>query len=121
MAKVLVVEDEPQLLQNISSILDLFGFTVIQATNGKHGLAAAIEHQPDIIVCDVMMDEMNGFELLEQLKLTTATETIPFVFLSARADIIDKEKGILQGANAYLTKPFNSKELVSTINSLLAK
>jgi CheY-like chemotaxis protein len=119
MAKVLVVEDEPQLLQNISSILDLFGFTVLQATNGKHGLAEALQHIPDIILSDVMMDEMNGFELLEQLKLNPITANIPFVFLSARADIIDKDKGMNEGANAYLTKPFNSKELVSTINRIL--
>jgi len=118
---VLVVEDEHLLLQNITSILGLYGFNTLKAVNGIEGLQQAINNKPDIIVCDVMMEQMDGFELLSKLQEDVLTQNIPFIFLTARADVIDKKRGIDAGAKAYLTKPFSGKELVSVINQYLVK
>jgi len=116
---ILVVEDEPMLLQNISSILEMMGYFVLKATNGNEGFETANTHLPELIICDVMMDGMNGFELLEKIKQQPKLANIPFVFLSARADINDKQMGINGGANAYLTKPFQVKELLNTVQKFI--
>lgn len=112
---VLVIEDEENLLQNISSILDLYGFTVLQASNGEQGLQLA-NKLPNIIVCDVMMEGLNGFDVIKQLRSNPATQHIPFIFLTALVDVNEKEKGMALGAQAYLTKPFVTKDLVKAIN-----
>ncbi len=112
---VLVIEDEENLLQNISSILGLCGFTVLQASNGEQGLVLASE-LPNIIVCDVMMEGLNGFDVITQLRSNPATQHIPFIFLTAWADVNDKEKGMALGAQAYLTKPFVARDLVKAVN-----
>lgn len=112
---VLVIEDEENLLQNISSILGLFGFTVLQASNGEQGLVLA-NKLPNIIVCDVMMEGINGFDVITQLRSNPATQHIPFIFLTAWADVSDKEKGMALGAQAYLTKPFVARDLVKAVN-----
>lgn len=112
---VLVIEDEENLLQNISSILGLYGFRVLQASNGEQGLTLANE-QPNIIVCDVMMEGLNGFDVISQVRNNPATQHIPFIFLTAWADVNEKEKGMALGAQAYLTKPFVAKDLVKAIN-----
>lgn len=112
---VLVIEDEVNLLQNISSILGLYGFKVLQASNGEQGLTLANE-LPNIIVSDVMMEGLNGFDVISQVRSNPATQHIPFIFLTAWADVNDKEKGMALGAQAYLTKPFVAKDLVKVIN-----
>ncbi len=112
---VLVIEDDANLLQNISSILSLYGYTVMQASNGLQGLLLA-EQQPNIIVCDVMMENLNGFTVLTKLRSNPQTQHIPFIFLTAWADVNEKEKGMVLGAQAYITKPFVAKQLVQTIN-----
>jgi CheY-like chemotaxis protein len=112
---VLVIEDEVNLLQNISSILGLYGFSVLQANNGEQGLALANE-LPNIIVCDIMMEGLSGFDVITQVRGNPATQHIPFIFLTAWADVNEKEKGLALGAQAYLTKPFVAKDLVKAIN-----
>ena len=116
---ILVVEDEPMLLQNISSILELYGFKTLQATSGFEGMNQAIANIPDLIVCDVMMEGMSGFEMIEKVRSTPAIQSIPFIFLTAWADVNDKNKGMQAGAQAYLTKPFVAKDLVKTINTFI--
>ncbi len=116
---ILVVEDEPMLLQNISSILELYGFKTLQATSGFEGMNQAIANMPDLIVCDVMMEGMSGFEMIEKVRSTPAIQSIPFIFLTAWADVNDKNKGMQAGAQAYLTKPFVAKDLVKTINTFI--
>ena len=113
--KVLIIEDEANLLQNISSILGLYGFNVLQASSGEQGIALA-NKLPNIIVCDVMMEGLNGFDVITQIRANTATQHIPFIFLTAWADVNEKEKGLALGAQAYLTKPFVAKDLVKVIN-----
>lgn len=116
---ILVVEDEPTLLQNISSILELYGFKTLQASSGIEGMKQLQTNQPDLIVCDVMMQGMNGFEMIAQVRANPAIQSIPFIFLTAWADVNDKNKGMDAGAQAYLTKPFAAKELVKTINTFI--
>lgn len=112
---VLIIEDEANLLQNITSILSLYGFATLGAANGAAGIELALAHLPNIIICDVMMENMNGFEVIAQLRSNPATQDIPFIFLTAWADVNEKEKGIAAGAQAYLTKPFVAKDLVKAI------
>ena len=116
---ILVIEDDENLLKNISTVLELYGFTVLKAASGLAGIQQAINNQPNLIICDVMMEGMNGFEVIAQIRSNPITQTIPFIFLTAWADVTDKLKGIQAGAQAYLTKPFVAKELVNTITTFI--
>jgi two-component system, sensor histidine kinase and response regulator len=116
---ILVVEDELLLLQNIVSILEFNGFNTLKASNVMDAISIATTNIPHLILSDVMMEKVDGFELLKMIKENELTKNIPFIFLSALADISDKNKGISAGANAYLTKPFSGKELIKTINQYL--
>ena len=116
---ILVIEDDENLLKNISIVLELYGFTVLKAASGLAGVQQAITNLPNLIICDVMMEGMNGFEVISQIRSNTITQTIPFIFLTAWADVTDKLKGIEAGAQAYLTKPFIAKDLVNTIKTFI--
>ena len=116
---ILVVEDELLLLQNIVSILEFNGFNTLKASNAMDAISLAKNNIPHLILSDVMMEKVDGFELLRMIKDNESTKNIPFIFLSALADIADKNKGISAGANTYLTKPFSGKELIKTINQYL--
>ena len=116
---ILVIEDDANLLKNISTVLELYGFTVLKAASGLAGIQQAITNLPNLIICDVMMEGMNGFEVIVQIRNNPITQTIPFIFLTAWADVTDKLKGIEAGAQAYLTKPFIAKDLVNTINTFI--
>ena len=116
---ILVIEDDANLLKNISTVLELYGFTVLKAASGLAGIQQAITNLPNLIICDVMMEGMNGFEVIAQIRNNPITQTIPFIFLTAWADVTDKLKGIEAGAQAYLTKPFIAKDLVNTINTFI--
>jgi len=118
---VLVVEDEVMLLQNIVSILEFSGFNPLKASNVADGYAVATANIPDLIISDVMMEKVDGFELLRLIKENESTKNIPFIFLSALADVADKKKGIEAGATTYLTKPFSVKELIKVVNQYLSK
>ncbi len=116
---ILVVEDELFLLEITTSILQLYGFATLTATNATEGLQVLAETKPDLILSDVMMGEIDGFQFIKMLKENPLHQDIPVIFLTALADIVDKNKGMAVGAQAYITKPFNGKELVNTINRLL--
>ncbi len=116
---VLVIEDEVAILNNICTILQISGYTCIKASNGAIGLEALSTNNPNIILCDVMMPEMDGFEVLKNVRGNTATQTTPFCFLSARADVVDIDYGLSLGANGYITKPFSAKDLIETVGRLL--
>ncbi len=117
---VLVIEDELAILNNICTILQISGYNCIKAINGKDGLLQLETHKPQLILCDVMMPEMDGFEVLKKVKENSLTALIPFCFLSARADVIDIDFGLSTGANGYITKPFLAKDLLQTISKLLS-
>lgn len=121
MTKLLIIEDDIVLRDNTAELLELSGFTVVKAANGKEGLKLARTELPDIIVCDIMMPELDGYEVLHELSKNKKTKFIPFIFLSAKTEHQDVRKGMNMGADDYITKPFSEDELVSAIKSRLAK
>ncbi|WP_370391683.1 response regulator [uncultured Winogradskyella sp.] len=121
MTKILIIEDDIVLRDNTAELLELSDFDVIKASNGKEGLKLAKTQMPDIIVCDIMMPQMDGYEVLEELAKNTKTKYIPFIFLSAKTEHQDIRKGMNMGADDYITKPFTEDELISAIKSRLAK
>ncbi|WP_029037655.1 response regulator [Salinimicrobium xinjiangense] len=121
MKKVLFIEDDTVVRENTAELLELAEYEVITAANGKSGLGIAKQELPDIIICDIMMPEMDGYGVLENLAQDPATRHIPFIFLSAKTEHKDIRRGMDLGADDYLTKPFEEEELISAIESRLAK
>ncbi|AFY85175.1 EAL domain-containing response regulator [Oscillatoria acuminata] len=121
MKKILVIEDEELVRNNIVEILDTVDFRVIGASNGGIGVQLAEEHLPDLILCDVMMPELDGYGVLAALRNNPVTATIPFIFLTAKGDKTDIRQGMNLGADDYLTKPFRRKELLGAIEARLIK
>jgi two-component system, sensor histidine kinase and response regulator len=121
MKKILVIEDEQFIRENIVEILEASDFDVYSAPNGKEGVTLALERLPDLILCDVMMPELDGHGVLETLRKNPATATTPFIFLTARANSSDLRAGMNLGADDYLTKPFRVPELLSAVTARLAK
>lgn len=115
MSKILVIEDEEPVRENILEILENEGFDAIAAENGSIGLYLAQEKLPDLILCDVLMPELDGYGVLNALRSESKTATIPFMFLSAKTAKMDLQHGINLGANAYLKKPFTLDELLVAI------
>jgi two-component system, OmpR family, alkaline phosphatase synthesis response regulator PhoP len=121
MTKILVIEDEVSVRENLVDLLEASDYEVICAENGFLGAVWAFEHVPDLIVCDVTMPEVDGHEVLEALRQNVTTATIPFIFLTAMADPQSIRKGMELGADDYLTKPFESLDLLKAIEVKLAK
>ncbi len=118
---ILVIEDNNDVRENIAEILELSSYEVLQAANGKVGADMAIQHSPDLILCDVMMPELDGFGVLRILNRNPKTMDIPFMFLTAKAEKEDFRKGMTLGADDYITKPFDDVELLDTIEMRLIK
>src|ERR1700749_2614706 len=119
--KVLILEDNNDIRENIVEILELANYSVFAAYNGKTGVDLAIKHTPDIILCDIMMPELDGYGVLYMLNKNPATAAIPFIFLTAKAERLDLRKGMEMGADDYLTKPFDDIELLNAVESRLKK
>ncbi|RRO24047.1 response regulator [Flavobacteriaceae bacterium 14752] len=119
--KVLLIEDDMTVRENTAEILELSDYEVQTASDGLKGVEEANRFKPDIIVCDIMMPELDGYGVLESLSKDSQTQFIPFIFLSAKTDHKDIRKGMDLGADDYLTKPFEEDELISAIESRLAK
>ena len=120
MARILVAEDERYILRMLSIKLEGMGHEVITAEDGGAALERAMEEIPDLILLDVMMPVMNGFEVLNRLKGTEQTKNIPVIFVTAMGSERDMAAGIEAGAADYVTKPFNFGELTASINYALA-
>ncbi|WP_458626109.1 response regulator [Winogradskyella sp. PC D3.3] len=121
MKTVLIIEDDTVLRENTTELLELSNYNVISAFDGISGVKMAKEQLPDIIVCDIMMPGLDGYETLKILAQHEATKCIPFIFLSAKTEVRDVRKGMSMGADDYITKPFNEDELISAIESRIAK
>ena len=121
MKTVLLVEDDTALRENTAELLELSNYRVLTAANGRVGIEKAKEAHPDIIVCDILMPEVDGYKVLETLSKDPKTSHIPFVFLSAKTEHKEVRKGMDMGADDYLTKPFSEDELLSALESRLAK
>ncbi len=121
MKTILLIEDNADLRENTAELLEESNYKIITAENGKIGIELAINHLPDLIICDIMMPELDGYEVLEILSKNPLTETIPFVFLTARSENSDLRKGMSLGADDYITKPFKEVELIEAIETRLRK
>ena len=119
-SRVLVIDDETPIRDNLVRFLRLEGYQVLDAADGAAGLAAALHDTPDLILCDVMMPRMTGFEVLAQLQASAAHRHIPLIFLSASAEPEKLEEGLRMGARNYVTKPFNLAVLRQLMADLLA-
>jgi two-component system alkaline phosphatase synthesis response regulator PhoP len=119
MDKILLVEDEIAILELLRYNLEKEGYTVFCAADGKQGLALAKSHKPDLIILDLMLPLLDGYEFCKILRADKETAFMPVMILSARSDIIDKVIGLELGADDYLTKPFNPRELTARVKARL--
>lgn len=119
--KILVIEDEESVRATLIDLLEMESFESIAAPNGRIGIQLAQDHQPDLILCDVSMPELDGFSVLEQLRQNPKTAGIPLIFLTARSTPIDVRQGMRLGADDYLIKPFSQVDLLEAIATRLAK
>jgi len=121
MKKILVIEDNNDVRENIEEILELANYEVITGENGKIGVALAQKGKPDLIICDIMMPELDGYGVLHILSKNPVTARIPFVFLTAKSEKEDFRKGMTLGADDYLIKPFDDIELLDAVETRLKK
>lgn len=121
MKNVLIIEDNQDVRENMAELLELENYVVRTAEDGEKGIEIARLLKPDIIICDIMMPKMNGYDVLLRLREDKTTASIPFVFLTAKTERIDVRKGMNLGADDYLIKPFEESELIAVIASRLKK
>ena len=121
MPKILIIEDEEAVRENILDLLEAENFETIAAANGRIGVHLAISEVPDLILCDMMMPELDGYGVLTALRQDPSTATIPFIFLTAKSAKSDFRQGMNMGADDYITKPFTRAELLSAIINRLEK
>jgi CheY-like chemotaxis protein len=119
--QILIIDDESSIRANVVRFLRLEGYAVREAANGLAGLASIGESRPDLVLCDVMMPEMDGFSVLAKLREDPLTAKIPFIFLTASVEQDDQRFGLALGANAYLSKPFNLAELLTLVRNKLVQ
>jgi DNA-binding response OmpR family regulator len=121
MKKILLIEDNPEVRENTGEILSLANYQVVAAENGKIGVELAQKEKPDLIICDIMMPELDGYGVLHILSKNEQTANIPFIFLTAKTEKTDVRKGMNLGADDYLTKPFDDTDLLNAIEARLRK
>lgn len=121
MKKVLVIEDETPVRENLVDLLDLEGYAPIAAQDGEEGLRLAMENRPDVIICDISMPRMNGFEVLDRINQDPMMCAVPFIILTARSDREDQRRGMNLGADDYIVKPFTIDEVLNSIQARLMK
>lgn len=119
--KVLIIEDNDDIREGTAEILELAGYQTFTAKHGKAGVEMALLHLPDIILCDIMMPELDGYGVLYLLNKNLETASIPFIFITAKSERADMRKGMEMGADDYLTKPFDDIELFKAIESRFKK
>lgn len=119
--RILVVDDEPEAVELVEFNLKQAGYTVTTAADGAEALKKARSQPPDLIVLDVMLPEMDGFEICKTLRLEAVTSKLPIIMLTAKAAEIDRVLGLELGADDYLTKPFSPRELLLRIKKILAR
>lgn len=118
---ILIIEDNDDIRENTCELLELEGYRVLAADNGKTGLILAKENKPDVILCDIMMPEADGYEVFNALKDDPDTSSIPFVFLTASVEKKAVETGFGMGAKGYIQKPFDPQELFEVITNCLTE
>ena len=121
MNTILLIEDNLEVRENTAEILELANYRVVTAENGKVGVEKALEVRPDLIICDIMMPVLDGYGVLHLLNKNESMRSIPFIFLTAKAERMDFRKGMEMGADDYITKPFTDVELLNSIERRLRK
>src|SRR5258708_3396489 len=121
MKKILVIEDEPEMRRNITTLLRYYDYEPIAAENGREGIAAARREKPDLVLCDVMMPELDGHGVLQALQADATLARIPFIFLTAKGEKDDIRAGMNLGADDYLTKPVANTDLIRAIEARLRR
>jgi CRP/FNR family cyclic AMP-dependent transcriptional regulator len=121
MKKILVIEDNDEVRENTAEILELSNYQVVTASNGKEAVSVALKEKPDLIVCDIMMPQLDGYGVLHLLSKHKETANVPFIFLTAKSEKQDFRKGMELGADDYITKPFEGTELLNAIETRLKK
>ncbi|GAB4314358.1 MAG: hypothetical protein Kow0059_06090 [Candidatus Sumerlaeia bacterium] len=121
MPRILIIEDMPSVREEIAAVLGFEGYEVLEAADGDEGVRLAREALPDVVICDILMPKMSGYEVLEKLRSEESTALIPFIFLTAKTSRADMRQGMTLGADDYLTKPFTADELLGAIQSRLAR
>ncbi len=121
MARILVIEDEPEMRRNLVTILKLEGYSPVSADDGNTGLELARSQKLDLILCDVMMPQRDGFGVLQALRSDPRTSDIPFVFLTAKGEKSDLRSGMNSGADDYLTKPVSRADLLNAVKARLTR
>lgn len=121
MKKILLIEDNDNIRNNTAEILELSNYEVIVAEDGKTGIEKAIEHKPDLIICDIMMPGLDGYGVLHAVHKNDTIKNTPFIFLTAKTERSDFRKGMELGADDYITKPFDGTELLNAVDSRLKK
>lgn len=121
MKSILVIDDNKDIRENTAEILDMAGYKTFTAENGKKGVDIALKEKPNVIVCDIMMPELDGYGVLHLLRKNVETQNTPFIFLTAKTERSDLRKGMEMGADDYITKPFEDIELLNAIETRLKK
>ena len=117
--KILIADDEPYILRSLSFVLKKEGFDIETACNGEEALEKAQQFNPKILFLDVMMPKKDGYEVCIKLKSNPETKDIYIIMLTAKGQIIDKEKGLITGADEYITKPFSPREIVNKVKKII--
>jgi DNA-binding response OmpR family regulator len=118
---ILVVDDEPYILRSLSFVLEREGYTVVTAADGESGLAKIRELRPALVFLDIMLPRRNGYEVCAEVKGDQDLADIHIVMLSAKGQQIDRERGMLGGANEYMTKPFSPREIVQYVRNIIPR
>lgn len=118
--KILLVEDDEFVRESISDLLMISGYEIETADNGQEGLEKFLDEKPALVICDVMMPVMDGFQLLQELKEKGMSDQVYFMFLSAKSRESDVQKGLEMGADDYLIKPFRNSDLLEKVDEVLS-
>lgn len=121
MTRILIIEDQPVMRKNIAFALEMEGYTMFTAANGREGIAEARVRKPDLILCDIMMPEADGYEVIRTLRADPETRLIPFIFLTAKGEKPDIRAGMNLGADDYLAKPVETEDLLAAVETRLAR
>ena len=121
MKQILLIEDNKAVRENTAELLELANYKMLVAANGKIGVDLALKHKPDLIICDIMMPDLDGYGVLHLLSRKEETSTIPFIFLTAKTEQTELRKGMEMGADDFITKPFDDVELLKVIEVRLKK
>lgn len=121
MKTILIIEDNADILENLAEYFQSFQYRVLPASNGKCGVELAQKNLPDLIICDICMSDMDGYEVLQHIQIMDATNKIPFIFTTAKSEQIDRQKALALGADDYLIKPYDMELLLETTKKWICK